>query len=94
MSGMRLIREMKENGIEPKPHHAYIMNFRRQLTTSPHLIREIDHLTGKDRDHVPMWEKVGGRKPKPEYRNVSPKERKAIANEPAFLSPKNFPSRE
>lgn len=87
MSGMRLLREMKAKGIQCEPHHYYVINFRRNLTTSPHLIREIDEITGKNLHFVPGWKKVGGRKARPEYRDVSKEEKKRIDREPVFLTP-------
>lgn len=87
MSGMRLLREMKEKGYPLAHHHYFVLNFRRNLTSSPHLVREIDDLTGKALHFVPGWKKPGGRHQRPDNRPVSKKERKAIAKEPAWLSP-------
>jgi pentatricopeptide repeat protein len=92
MSGMRLIREMKEKGIALLPHHRHIMNFRRNLMQTPHLIREIDRLTGKDLEFVPGWKKVGGRHQRPDWRNVSKKERKDIAASPVLLPSSKYAS--
>jgi len=92
MSGMRLLREMKEKGIALLPHHRHVIDFRRNLMQTPHLIREIDRLTGKDLEFVPGWKKVGGRHQRPDWRNVSKKERKDIAASPVLLPSSKFAS--
>eukprot|EP01126_Amoeba_proteus_P005747 TRINITY_DN1196_c0_g1_i11.p1 TRINITY_DN1196_c0_g1~~TRINITY_DN1196_c0_g1_i11.p1 ORF type:complete len:144 (-),score=27.83 TRINITY_DN1196_c0_g1_i11:57-488(-) len=86
MSGLRLMREIKLSGLPLKPYYHFVIQFRRNLTQSPHIVREIDELTGKAREYLPGWKRVGGRKPKPEWREVPESERKMIATEPKWLT--------
>lgn len=86
-SGMRLLREMKENGYVLEPHYDFVLNFRRNLVKSPHLIREIDELTGKAYRYVPGWKKAGGRKPRSLRRVVTKEEEKVIRRGPVWLAP-------
>ncbi len=60
-TGMRLLREMKQRGLPLQPHFLFVQNFRRHLSKSPHLIQEIDALTGKARQFTPGWKRPGGR---------------------------------
>ena len=85
-TGMRLLREMHAQGLPLQPHHYYVLQFRRNLVKSPHLVREIDALTGKARQYVPGWKRPGGRKYKARMREPSKAEVKRLATEPAWLS--------
>lgn len=84
-TGMRLLREMHSLGLPLQPHHYYVLQFRRILVKTPHLIREIDSLTGKARQYVPGWKRPGGRKYKARMREISKTEAKRLAAEPAWL---------
>jgi len=75
-TGMKLIREMKAKGIDPKPDHTFIINFRRQLVKTPDLIREIDQITGKAYRFVMPWRKRGNIKKITYHRELTKEEAK------------------
>lgn len=58
-TGMKVLREMKANNIELKPEHTFIINFRRGLTKTPDIVREIDQLTGKAYRFRMPWRRKG-----------------------------------
>jgi hypothetical protein len=59
---MKFLKEMKEKGYKLHWSHEFVLNFRRNCTKFPHIVREIDELTGKASHFVPGWRKPGGRK--------------------------------
>ncbi|XP_049850316.1 uncharacterized protein LOC126322424 [Schistocerca gregaria] len=75
-TGMKILREMKKNDIQLLPEYPFIMNFRRLLVRTPHLIREIDKLTGKAYRYVPPWRKPGRSRKIVYGRQLSKEERK------------------
>jgi len=87
-SGLRLIREVKEMGLPLEPHFHFIINFRRNCVKAPHLIKEIDQLTGKAWQYVPHWGKVGGRRDRRLRRKVTKKEAKSIERSPTWQTAK------
>lgn len=86
-SGLRLLRELKEQGLPLEPHFHFVINFRRNCVKTPHVIKEIDELTGKAYQFVPFWKKPGGRKPRNLKREVTKKEAKKYEREPKWVSP-------
>jgi len=86
-SGMRLLREMKEKEISLKPYYHFVLNFRRNLTKNPHLVREIDEMTGKILYYRPHFLLPGQRKIRAKMREITPKEQKMLDKEPKFLTP-------
>jgi len=86
-SGMRLLREMKEKQISLKPYYHFVLNFRRRLTKNPHLVREIDEMTGKVLYYRPHFLKPGVRKVRAKMRQISTTEQKMLDMEPKFLTP-------
>lgn len=62
-TGMKFLREMKDKGYKLHWSHEFVLNFRRNCTKFPHIVREIDELTGKAYQTIPSWKKPGGRKP-------------------------------
>eukprot|EP01125_Pyxidicula_operculata_P007227 TRINITY_DN2456_c0_g1_i5.p1 TRINITY_DN2456_c0_g1~~TRINITY_DN2456_c0_g1_i5.p1 ORF type:complete len:200 (-),score=24.58 TRINITY_DN2456_c0_g1_i5:46-645(-) len=85
-SGLRLMREMKENGIPVEPHFHFVVNFRRNITKTPHLVKELDEITGKAEHFVPGWKKPRGRKRNVQMREMTKEERQKLASEPKFLN--------
>jgi hypothetical protein len=77
---------MKESGYPLEPHFHFVINFRRNCVKAPHMIKEIDELTGKAWEFKPFWKKTGGYTPRKMMRFVGKKEAKKIAREPKWLS--------
>jgi hypothetical protein len=59
---MKFLREMKEKGYKLHWSHEFVLNFRRNCTKFPHIVREIDELTEKAYQKVPSWRKPGGQR--------------------------------
>jgi hypothetical protein len=59
---MKFLREMKEKGYKLHWSHEFVLNFRRNCTKFPHIVREIDELTGKAEHFIPPWRRPGGRR--------------------------------
>jgi len=87
---MRILREMKEKGLPLLPHFHFILNFRRNLIRNPHLVREIDQLTGKILHYRPSFLRSGRRKVRAQGRILSKKEKKQLSLEPKFLTPQQL----
>eukprot|EP01124_Arcella_intermedia_P017842 TRINITY_DN2481_c0_g1_i1.p1 TRINITY_DN2481_c0_g1~~TRINITY_DN2481_c0_g1_i1.p1 ORF type:complete len:986 (-),score=264.69 TRINITY_DN2481_c0_g1_i1:1247-4120(-) len=86
-SGINLLKEMKENGIQPKPHHLFVLNFRRDIMKHPHLVRQVDKITGRANQHRPFFLQPGFRKVRAQMREIPKEEQKLIEKEPKFLTP-------
>jgi len=84
-TGLRLLKEMKEKGFPIQPYHAYVVNFRRHLTKTPHIVNEIDRLAGRS-EFVPYFLKPGFRKVQARRRDMSKSEEKALSKEPKLLT--------
>jgi len=81
ISGMNLIKEMKEKGMRLEPHLSFVLNFRRLLSKTPHLMKEIDELTGKPK-FIPTFLKPGFKKISARRRELSEEEKKILSKEP------------
>jgi len=87
-SGMRIIKEMKEKGYPLQPHFHFVLNFRRQLVKTPHLIRELDDITGRSKFR-PTFLKPGFKIIRARRRELSKEESKLLSKEPKFFITNN-----
>jgi len=75
VSGLNLLKEMKNNGYNIKFDNRFIVQFRRQLSNSPFIIKEIDDLTGKSQIFLPPWKKPGALKTRALSRDLTKAEK-------------------
>jgi len=73
-SGMKIIKEMNDKGFHPEPRGGYILNFRRRLMKHPHIVRELDQITGKAGMFVLPWNRPGPTRKKFVYKRDLTKE--------------------